>query len=176
MDIEVWIWPAMSLVLMGLAFIIIFVIVKMSFVERERLHYAQQVNNKMNTYFPLQLKAYERLIFCVERISPQSLIYRVNRGSMTSAQLQLELLRAIREEFEHNISMQMYVSDQSWKLISAAREEVSKWVRDAAAKVGPKGSGLELCQHIFKLESNKETSIADVAIANLKKELREELK
>jgi hypothetical protein len=175
MELENWIWPAMSLVIMGLAFIIIYVIVKVHFVERERLRYAELVNNKMKTYFPLKLKAYERLIFFVERMSPQNLIHRVNRGSMTSAQLQLELLRAIREEFEHNVSMQMYVSDQSWQLVAATREEVSQWIREAASKVGPKASGLELSQHILQLESKKQTNLSKLAIASLKKELREDL-
>ena len=89
---------------------------------------------------PLQLKAYERLTIMLERITPSNLVMRINRGSMNGSQLQLELLKAIREEYEHNISMQVYVSDGAWEMTRIAKEETLQLIKIAATKVGPEGS------------------------------------
>ncbi|MFT5921606.1 MAG: hypothetical protein ACI8TS_000937, partial [Flavobacteriales bacterium] len=75
----------------------------------------------MKQSLPLQLKAYERLTIMLERITPSNLVLRVNKGNMNGGQLQLELLKAIREEFEHNTSMQIYVSDMAWEMTKVAK-------------------------------------------------------
>ena len=102
---------------------------------------------------PLQMKAYERLIIMLERITPSNLVMRVNQGSMDGAQLQLELLKAVRSEFEHNISMQMYVSRTAWELTKNAKDEVLQMVKIAATKAGPEASGMALSKEIFDLEA-----------------------
>ena len=41
-------------------------------------------------------------------------------------QLQAALIKNIREEFEHNLSQQVYVSGPAWDLVRNAKEEAIK--------------------------------------------------
>ena len=81
------------------------------------------------TITPLRLQAYERAVLFLERISLESLILRVNKQGMTSKQLQSEILSAIRAEFEHNLSQQIYMGPQVWEVIKNARINTSFWRR-----------------------------------------------
>ncbi len=124
---------------------------------------------------PLQLKAYERLIIMLERITPGTLVMRVNSGSMNSAQLQLELLKAIREEFEHNISMQMYVSRSAWELTRTAKDECVRLIKIAASKSAPDASAMSLSKIIFDLEQRTGNESLQQALGLLKKEAQDKM-
>lgn len=124
---------------------------------------------------PLQLKAYERLIIMMERITPGTLVMRLNSGSMNSAQLQLELLKSIREEFEHNISMQMYVSRSAWELTRTAKEDCVRLVKIAASKSAPDATAMSLSKIIFDLEQKTGNESIQQALNLLKKEAQEKM-
>jgi hypothetical protein len=74
----------------------------------------------------LRLSAYERLIVMLERSRPSSVVLRSNRSGMTCTLLQLEMIRNIREEFDHNVSLQMYVSEHTWASIQQAKSDISE--------------------------------------------------
>jgi len=63
------------------------------------------------TTIPVQLSAYERLVLFLERISPDSLLVRLQDSRLTALQYHASLLVDIRAEFEHNVAQQIYVSD-----------------------------------------------------------------
>jgi hypothetical protein len=123
---------------------------------------------------PLKIKAYERLIVMLERIRPHGLVMRTNNGQQTSGQLQLHLLKAVREEFEHNISLQMYVSDRVWQTVVMAKEETLQLIKVAASKSQPNGSAMQLSQEIFSLEEQVGSSAIELALKALKLEIRSE--
>src|SRR6478609_6392598 len=74
--------------------------------------------------FPIRLQAYERMCLFLERISPNTLIVRVNDPSYNVAQLHQLLLMEIRNEYAHNMSQQVYMSDNSWKLVKSSMDEI----------------------------------------------------
>lgn len=74
----------------------------------------------------LRLQAYERLTLLLERMSPASVISRVIDIHMMNNELQLAMIRDIKNEFEHNLSQQVYVSSDAWNLIVQAKEEIIK--------------------------------------------------
>src|SRR5664279_4859418 len=57
---------------------------------------------------PIKLQAYERIILFLERISLESLLIRVSSPEMSAVQLHSAMLSALRSEFEHNLSQQIY--------------------------------------------------------------------
>ena len=59
----------------------------------------------------LRLQAYERLSVLCERIAIPNLVLQLKTSEMTSADLKAAMLIAIQQEFEHNISQQIYLSD-----------------------------------------------------------------
>lgn len=73
---------------------------------------------------PLKLQAYERLILFFERIYVPNLVARIRTKKMSSGDLHSALMIAIQQEFEHNVTQQMYVSDKLWEIIRLAKQEI----------------------------------------------------
>jgi hypothetical protein len=122
---------------------------------------------------PIRLQAYERLVLFMERISPESILMRLNRQGMTSQELHSELLAAIRSEFEHNLSQQIYVSRESWEVIKNARSNLLNIINNAAKSIEPGSPSIKLSQTILETIIENENSPTDIAIDYIKKELRE---
>ena len=70
---------------------------------------------------PIRLQAYERLTLFLERISPQNLLKRVSPISQEVEDYKSLLTQTVEQEYEHNLSQQIYVSDPCWRTISAAK-------------------------------------------------------
>lgn len=132
--------------------------------ERQWAFVLRQDNNK--ALAPLKISAYERLVIMLERISPQSLVMRHVAGTNSSGMLQLELVRAIREEFEHNVSLQMYVSQECWDKVRKAREETAELVRIAFTRVRPDSPAMDLAREIMELDNKVgNSSVKDALLA-----------
>lgn len=103
----------------------------------------------MKVTVPLRLQAYERMILFLERMSPNSLIVRLQSPTMTARQLQMDMLSLIRAEFEHNLAQQLYVSKQAWDVVVSAKENVIKIINIAADEIEPGAPYMELSQKII---------------------------
>jgi hypothetical protein len=121
---------------------------------------------------PIRLQAYERLILFLERISPESLLLRINRQGMTSKQLHTELLAAIRAEFEHNLTQQLYVSRESWEMVKNARTNLVNIINEAAKSIEPDSPSLKLSQAILEEMMEKEVSPVENTIDFIKREIK----
>lgn len=88
----------------------------------------------------LRLQAYERLILLLERISPSALIMRLGHNELSSYELHLKLLTEIRSEFNHNITQQLYISTQAWKIVYDTKEEIAKMINIAKEKLPKDGT------------------------------------
>lgn len=89
-------------------------------------HEEKMLSKKLTT--PLKIQAMERLILFLERLQPQQLVNRNLEQGMELRTFHLRLLHNIREEFEHNLAQQLYVSKEAWQLVQNARDEVVKQV------------------------------------------------
>lgn len=120
---------------------------------------------------PLKFQAYERMILFLERISPSSLLTRIVKPSMTVERLHSQLLSTIREEYEHNMSQQLYISDTSWDLIKASKEEVIRLINSSASKFNSDDSSGEFAKEII-MEFSKTDNPIEKAILSLKEDIR----
>jgi hypothetical protein len=77
---------------------------------------------------PVRLQAYERVVLFLERITPNSLVMRVYKNGMSAKLMQAELIKSIRSEYEHNMSQQVYMSNQAWEVVKTAKEETVKLI------------------------------------------------
>lgn len=73
---------------------------------------------------PIRLQSYERLIMLCERMSVDQLMLRLTHPDMGVKELRQAMLIAIQQEFEHNLSQQVYVSENLWKIIKVAKEQM----------------------------------------------------
>ncbi|GAA4243866.1 hypothetical protein [Winogradskyella damuponensis] len=81
--------------------------------------------------FPLRLQAYERMTLFLERTSPSKLLTRVLPTSSKKEDYESLLIATIEQEFEHNLSQQIYVSDQCWSITQAAKNATIQLIRKA---------------------------------------------
>ncbi len=126
-----------------------------------------------DTTLPLRLQAYERLILFLERISPDSLLMRVNRSDVNCGRVQNELVTAVRTEFEHNLAQQMYISSMAWDAVKSARNSVIKLINDSASELKPEAAGNTLYKKILEKLMELKSSPTEAAVEYLKKEVRE---
>ncbi|MFY9307491.1 MAG: hypothetical protein WAQ28_00430 [Bacteroidia bacterium] len=122
---------------------------------------------------PLRLQAYERMVLFLERINPSSMVMRANKA-VSAPILQAELLKIIRNEFEHNLSQQIYMSNKAWEAVLQAKEETIKIINVSAAKVSPNANGMELAQTIVTISSQLTELPAKAAIEFIKREIGKE--
>ena len=113
---------------------------------------------------PIKLQAYERIVLFLERISLESLLVRVSTPEMTVSQLQSTLLTAIRSEFEHNLSQQIYMSPQAWEVVKNARSNTIKIINSEADRMKGDEPGIELSRQLLNklMELDKEPTRAAI--------------
>jgi len=121
---------------------------------------------------PLRLQAYERIVLFLERIQPAGIVMRLQKPEMSVQELQLALARSIREEFDYNLSQQVYISSTAWEMIKNAREESISVINRASAQLGPGEPASELVKAIFNQSLGDETPVIAAAIHFVKDEAR----
>ncbi len=135
--------------------------------RRERLE-TQREKNKL--FIPLKLSAIERLTIMLERTKPTHLILRQPVNQITATQLQHELMRNIREEYDHNMGLQIYIAPASWTSVQLAKESTIELIKAAFQHVGIDANAMELSSVIFQLEAETKNSIIQIALDKLKEE------
>ena len=132
-----------------------------------------QSNSKQKHLFPLKLQAYERIVLFMERIEPSSLVMRTKTNEMTSAELHGALLHNIREEYEHNVAQQIYISENAWDLVKQAKEETIRIINMAANSMEEEATANELTRDIFEKMMVLPQSPSQIALDYLKQEIKE---
>lgn len=125
--------------------------------------------------FPLKLQAYERLVLYLERIGPDNLVMRVHKPGMSARMLHQELLKVIRDEYEHNMTQQLYVSVKGWNLFKQSKEETIKIYNLAFGKVADDAAGVEMAEKVFEILSKLSKKPTEIASEFLKKEIQAEM-
>ena len=116
------------------------------------------------TVTPIKLQAYERVVLFLERISLESLLVRVSSSDMTASQLHTTLLNTIRNEFEHNLSQQIYMSQQAWEVVRNARSNMIKLINSEAEKMPANSSSMAFSKQLLEkvMELDKEPTRAAI--------------
>jgi hypothetical protein len=113
--------------------------------EQQKIDYDTRVLEKnKEVLLPVKLQAYERLMLFLQRIHPNQMVIRNSSPNQNIMQLQSALMKSLRDEFEHNMSQQLYVSDASWDKVVNAKEECLKQINFAASKLNSDARGNEL--------------------------------
>jgi hypothetical protein len=129
--------------------------------------------DRQNFFLPNRVEAYQRLILLLERISPNSLVMRNHHPSLSAKTMQSELLKSIREEFEHNIAQQIFISIEAWETIKNSKEEIVKIINLAGSQLKEDATSTDLAEKIFQIVSEIKTIPTENSIIYLKKELQQ---
>ena len=123
------------------------------------------------TITPIRLQAYERVVLFLERISLESLLVRTNGPGMSASQLHTALLNSVRSEFEHNLSQQIYMTQQAWEVVKNARSSTIKLINTEFEKVSETATGLELSRKLLERVMELEKEPTRAAIEYIKNEV-----
>lgn len=99
--------------------------------EEGRRRYLIQ-KEAQNKTIPIRLQAYERLTLFLERIDPNKLLIRVKPYSDELQKYEDLLIKNIDQEFEHNLTQQIYITPECWNLINAAKNATMQVIRKSA--------------------------------------------
>jgi hypothetical protein len=139
--------------------------------EEKRRSFELHKNNA-STITPIRLRAYERLILVLERTTPSTLIVNVAKPKMTNLELHTQLLESVRQEFSHNLSQQIYVSDEVWNHIRSSQESLLRLINTCASKCNPNDSASILSEIIIQVYDSSEQTPSELAMIKLKSEVR----
>ncbi|MFC6877686.1 hypothetical protein ACFQZF_08480 [Flavobacterium myungsuense] len=80
---------------------------------------------------PLRLQAFERMTLYLERINPTKLLIRITPISSNKNDYENYIISQIEQEFEHNLSQQIYMSNDCWTIIVTAKNATIQMIRKA---------------------------------------------
>ncbi|MBL7855321.1 MAG: hypothetical protein JNL17_13045 [Cyclobacteriaceae bacterium] len=151
----------------------IYIVVRSQAAKEIELKKLEVRTRAIETILPARLQAYERITLFLERISPQNLLIRLNNPAYSAREFQKLLLDEVRNEYNHNVSQQVYMSENVWGMVKNAKEDLFILINDAAAALPADATGLDLAKKIFESTMGKNIDPIGHALSELKKEIQQ---
>ncbi|MBS7567095.1 hypothetical protein KHS38_22005 [Mucilaginibacter sp. Bleaf8] len=150
---------------------IAFYLIKPYLDKSERLQILELKKAADNQTLPLRLQAYERVILFVERTNPSNLLLRVNGGALPAVEFYRLAVQEVRDEYQHNITQQIYVSSRAWAVVRRLKDDTLNLLNNTLASLPETATGLDfsraLLTHLGQLESNPYELAADMVHKDL---------
>ncbi len=80
----------------------------------------------------MRLQAYERMTLFMERINPSKLLVRVTPTDDNKELYVQKLVQSVEQEFEHNLSQQIYISEECWSVLVTSKNATTHIVKKTA--------------------------------------------
>jgi len=92
--------------------------------QKKKGQHEQQVE-AFKVLLPLRLQAYERMVLFLERMTPDQLISRMPEDGRDGPAwfAQQWIVQSVREEYQHNITQQVYIEEATWLKIKEAVDQ-----------------------------------------------------
>ena len=142
------------------------------FLTEQRLNRILELKKEQSKELtPIKLQAYERLTIFLDRISPDNLVIRLSKKEQSARQLRSELIHTISSEFNHNISQQIYVSNDAWNMIVNVKEQIINVIEVSYSECSEAETGPGLGKIVLKKLMEARSVPTQKAIELLKKEI-----
>ena len=152
-----------------LALIIIYKFLKDYLSHQNNNKFLSRNDSIKSDVLKIKLQAYERLALFLERISLTNLLTRVHPISSKKEDYQYLLTQTIEQEFEHNISQQIYVSEECWHFILTAKNSNIQYIRNC--DISNSTLTADNFRELVLTKTIKETSSTSIALSFLKNEV-----
>ena len=129
----------------------------------------------MKDIIPIRFQAYERIVILLERLRFENLSSRIPpKKDQDAASYKMLLIQIIKQEYDHNISQQVYISPESWRMVDATKVYVSSQIQKIyKALPEEKNTAFDLYEQILKQAvSQHKDSLVQEAIDFIKKDVR----
>ena len=121
-------------------------------------------------FLPQKYQAYERIALFLERIRPSSLVSRTQPfGSVKD--YELHLVKTIQTEFEHNLSQQIYINPETWKIVFSAKNATLHFIKSCVDGLPEDATAEVLREEIIKKSIN-ESIPSNQAMLYLQKDIQ----
>lgn len=120
---------------------------------------------------PLRLQAYERMTLFLERISLNKLLVRISPISQNKNDYENYVIAQIEQEYEHNLTQQIYISDQCWIVILTAKNATIQKIRKA--NMSEKITSANKLREVILSDSMENQSPISLALTFIKSEVSE---
>ena len=98
----------------------------------------------------LKLQAYERLTVFADRNSLKNIVARTATGNESLGATHAIMVNQIREEFDYNVSQQIYVSPEIWDAVVKLKDQHIYIINQLYAGLPQEASGKDLCKRILE--------------------------
>lgn len=116
---------------------------------QKKIAQLQLENSRGGEGLKLKIAAYERLTIFSERIRLTNLVNRLYDSSLSARQMQQVMLNAIREEYEHNVTQQLFVKPELWEAITKMKDQNSYIINQLAALEPANATALDINKKIL---------------------------
>ncbi|MFV8371960.1 hypothetical protein [Flavobacterium sp. LB2P74] len=118
---------------------------------------------------PLRLQAYERMSLYMERINPTKLLIRIAPISNDKNDYENLIITQIEQEFEHNLTQQIYMSDECWTIIVTAKNATIQMIRKAS--ISGRVDNADTLREVVLSDLMEKQSPSNAALAYIKNEV-----
>lgn len=162
----------------GIVFMTAYFLMRKFFEEQRKIELLRAKSNQVtsapsSSNTGVRLQAYERLILLLERIEPSQMVPRIHRPGISGAVFARELQKTVRDEYEHNLTQQIYVSAQAWNKVLEGRNAVNQLIDLASKKVGENATGVQFSTVLFDILAKAGVSPTAEGIEILRNEARQ---
>ena len=152
-----------------LALIIIYKFSRDYLSNQNKKHYFTRNSAIKSDILPVKLQAYERLTLFLERMTPTNLLIRIHPISTKKEDYEQLLIQTIEQEFEHNLSQQIYISEDCWNVILTAKNTTIQTIRNC--DLGNTTQTADKFRELVLTKSMDIPSPSSIALAYLKNEV-----
>jgi len=139
--------------------------------EEPKLEQADSPNSSL-----LILQAYERLITLSERIGFYKLTERLSSDILGASEQANVFIEAIRNEYEYNLSQQIYVSDKAWQMVSDFKDQQVFIIRQLINVLPKNAQGGDLSKAMIEfINADEQASLQSIVIETLRFEARQKI-
>ncbi|MDO7612796.1 MAG: hypothetical protein MUQ75_01055 [Crocinitomicaceae bacterium] len=98
---------------------------------------------------------------------------RTHNPSLNAKLYQVELTKSVRNEFEHNVTQQIFITPITWGIMKSSKEEVIKLIHIAGSQMEESATSIQLSEKIMEIVAQLEQFPTEIAVDALKKEFQE---
>lgn len=120
----------------------------------------------------LKLQALERFTLYAERSSLKNLVSRIPAEGITVVGLQLNLLEALRSEYEYNVTQQIYIDPKLWQAIGNLKDQNTYIINQIAAMLPSDANGIELSKRILEYAATTDAELSGIVLNALQYEAK----
>ncbi|QJD98286.1 hypothetical protein HH214_03500 [Mucilaginibacter robiniae] len=150
-----------------------FYLVKPYLDKTERLRILELKKAADSQTLPLRLQAYERLVLFIERCNPASLLIRLGGTTLSATELYQVAANEVREEFQHNLTQQIYVSSRAWVVTRRLKDDTLNLLNNTLQGLPAGATGLDFSRAVLTNLSQLEDNPYDLATGLIHKDLDE---